>query len=101
MNSGTKKPVRILALVFLCYFAVFTILSSYKTFQLYRAEQDRDEKQLIGWFVVLVVISLLPFIVLNVGIFKSRDAAAWDWGKLATIFFLAVCPSVWLLTKIF
>lgn len=101
MNEDSKKTIRLIAGIFLGYFAVFTLIASLKAWQFLQEETDPNERQIIHWMIALVVISLLPFVVLNFGIFKSRDADGWDWGKLAAIFFLGICPSFWLLTKLF
>lgn len=101
MQPEEKKEIRIIAIIFLVYFVVYAVTGLTKMYLNLQDEHDRDERQLILMFAALAIVHLLPFVVLTYGLFKSRDDLSWDWGKIAAVFFLAICPSLWFMMKLF
>lgn len=87
-SPGLKKALKVIAWIFLAYFAAFAVLSLKNILLL-------DKFNV--WFRLLIALMYLPFIVLMIGVVREKREHEKLLPKVLVTFFLAVGSSLFLI----
>lgn len=87
-SPGLKKALKVIAWIFLAYFAVFAILSLKNMLML---------DKFSVWFRLAIAVMYLPFVVLMIGVVREKREHENLLPKVLVTFFLAVGSSLFFL----